>query len=158
MVELLRVSSCCHLMTIALIIHGCFSFGAQDVIDQCQKNSKEDKPKAINCCQVKALKNYLEACHPAEDELLFVSRKGNGALTTSAVNNLIKKWTNAINLRGNYGAHSLRKTWGYQQRIIYGVGVELICKRFNHSNPAVTMRYLGIEDKEIHNTLMNEIG
>jgi hypothetical protein len=35
---------------------------------------------------------------------------------------------------------------------------EIICKRFNHSNPAVTMRYLGIEEKEVHSTLMKEIG
>jgi integrase len=64
----------------------------------------------------------------------------------------------AINLKGNYGAHSLRKTWGYIQRTIHGVGFEIIAKRFNHSNPAVTMRYLGIQDKEVHNILMTDIG
>ena len=71
---------------------------------------------------------------------------------------MIKKWTRAINLEGNFGAHTLRKTWGYMQRTRYGVGFEIICKRYNHSSPAVTMRYLGIEDKEVHNTFMNEIG
>ena len=59
---------------------------------------------------------------------------------------------------GNYGAHTLRKTWGYIQRTLHGVGFEIICKRYNHSNPAITMRYLGIQDKEVHSTLMNEIG
>jgi hypothetical protein len=38
------------------------------------------------------------------------------------------------------------------------VGFEIICKRYNHSSPAITMRYLGIEDKEVHGVLMNEIG
>jgi hypothetical protein len=39
------------------------------------------------------------------------------------------------------------------------VGFELICKRFNHASPAVTMRYLGVEDKEVNGILMNnEIG
>jgi hypothetical protein len=47
---------------------------------------------------------------------------------------------------------------GYIQRVHYGVGFEIICKRYNHSSPAITMRYLGIEDKEVHNILMNEIG
>jgi len=34
----------------------------------------------------------------------------------------------------------------------------LIAKRFNHSDPKTTMLYLGIEDKEVHRALMNEIG
>ncbi|MFN2344045.1 MAG: site-specific integrase, partial [Desulfonatronovibrio sp.] len=74
-----------------------------------------------------------------------------------AANRLVKAWCRAINLRGNYGTHSLRKTFGYIQRIKYGVGFEVLCKRFNHSSPAVTMRYLGIEDKEVNGILMNEI-
>jgi hypothetical protein len=77
-----------------------------------------------------------------------------------SVNNIIKKWTGAINLEDNYGAHTLRKTRGYRQRTKYGMGFEIVCKWFNHSGPAITMRYLGIEDKEVHNysTLMNEKG
>ncbi len=35
--------------------------------------------------------------------------------------------------------------------------IEVLCKRYNHSSPAVTMRYLGIEDKEVHGVLMNDI-
>ena len=44
------------------------------------------------------------------------------------------------------------------KRTVYGVGFEILCKRFNHSSPAITMRYLGIEDKEVQNILMNEVG
>jgi hypothetical protein len=38
------------------------------------------------------------------------------------------------------------------------VGFEVLCKRYNHSSPAITMGYLGIEDKEVYNVLMNEVG
>ena len=123
-----------------------------------ESKTKKDNILVINKSVYKALRNYLETIQPNEDDFLFASRVGDKALTVQAVNLLIKKWTAAINLRGNYGAHSLRKTWGYIQRVNYGVGFEVIAKRYNHSNPAVTMRYLGIQDKEIHNTLMNEIG
>jgi integrase len=123
-----------------------------------ESKTKKDNILVVNKAVYKALRNYLDAVKPDENDFLFVSRTGNKALTVQAVNQLIKQWTRAINLRGNYGAHSLRKTWGYQQRIQFSVGFEVIAKRYNHSNPAVTMRYLGIEDKEIHNTLMNEIG
>lgn len=73
------------------------------------------------------------------------------------VSRMIKEWCKTINLEGNYGAHSLRKTFGYIQRTKFGVGFELICKRFNHSSPSVTMRYLDIEDKEVHVILTHEI-
>jgi len=105
-----------------------------------------------------ALKDYFDIRSPVDEEYLFKSRKGTEALTIQAVNNKVKKWASSINLKGNYGAHTLRKTWGYFQRKFYGVGFELICRRFNHSNPAITMRYLGIEDKEVIDLLMNEVG
>jgi integrase len=89
---------------------------------------------------------------------LFASRKGNGPLQSQAVSKLVKKWTEAINLKGNYGAHTLRKTWGYIQRTVHGVGFEIICKRYNHSSPAITMRYLGFRTRKSQHVLMNEIG
>jgi len=106
----------------------------------------------------KSLQVYLEALKPMDDDALFASRKGKRSITVQCVNNMVKKWIGEINLKGNYGAHSLRKTWGYVQRTTYGVGFEILCKRFNHSSPAITMRYLGIEDKEVQNILMNEVG
>jgi integrase len=106
----------------------------------------------------KSLQIYLEALKPKDDHPLFASRKGRRSITVQCVNNMVKKWVSEINLKGNYGAHSLRKTWGYVQRTTYGVGFEILCKRFNHSSPAITMRYLGIEDKEVQNILMNEVG
>jgi len=51
----------------------------------------------------------------------------------------------------------LRKTFGYIQRTKFKVGFEVLAKRFNHSSPAVIMRYLGITDKEVNGILMNEI-
>jgi len=113
----------------------------------------------INKTVHKILSQYLTEAKLSEDDYLFKSKKGDWPLSIQAVNALVKKWTSAINLKGNFGAHSLRKTWGYIQRVNYGVGFEVICKRFNHQSPAVTMRYLGITDKEVQNILTNnEVG
>jgi integrase len=111
----------------------------------------------INKTVYKAIRNYLEKLKPHDEDYLFKSRKGNGPISIQAANNYIKKWTKAINLQGNFGSHSLRKTWGYIQRVKYGVGFEIICKRFNHASPAVTMRYLGIQDKEVKSILTNNV-
>jgi integrase len=106
----------------------------------------------------KSMQIYLETLQPMDDDALSASRKGKRQIAIQCVNNMVKKWVGEINLKGNFGAHSLRKTWGYVQRTVYGVGFEILCKRFNHSSPAITMRYLGIEDKEVQNILMNEVG
>lgn len=112
----------------------------------------------MNKSTYKVLQRYLADLNPADEDYLFKSGKGkNQPLTVPTVNNLVKSWCRAINLKGNFGAHTLRKTFGYIQRTVYGVGFEVLAKRFNHSNPRITMRYLGITDAEVDGILLNEI-
>lgn len=110
----------------------------------------------INKAVYKALRGYLDKETPNDGDYLFPSQKG-GHLQPLAVNKLMKKWAAAINLEGTYGCHTLRKTFGYIQRTAFGVGFEILCKRFGHSSPSITMRYLGIQDKEVNGILMNDI-
>ena len=53
-----------------------------------------------------------------------------------------------VGLQGNYGTHSLRKTWGYHARM-NGVDLALIMHKLNHESIAYTKRYLGITDDEL---------
>lgn len=53
-----------------------------------------------------------------------------------------------VGLRGNFGTHSLRKTWGYHARM-QGVDLALIMHKLNHETIAYTKRYLGITDDEL---------
>lgn len=53
-----------------------------------------------------------------------------------------------VGLQGNYGTHSLRKTWGYHARM-NGVDLALIMHKLNHESFAYTKRYLGITDDEL---------
>ena len=112
----------------------------------------------INKSAHKSLNRYLESKPElTDDDFLFQSRKGNNPVTVGSVSRLVKSWTRAVGLKGKYGAHTLRKTFGYMQRKKHGVGFDVLCQRFNHSSPAVTMRYLGITKKEVSDILMNEI-
>jgi len=126
-------------------------------------NIKESKTGKQNILMVnkavhKALKNYLETAQPYNDDYLFQSRQGGKQpLTAQRVHQMVKSWTKAINLPGNYGTHTLRKTFGYIQRTQYGTGFEILAKRFNHNSPAVTMRYLGLSSDEVNGILLNEI-
>lgn len=53
-----------------------------------------------------------------------------------------------VGLSGQYGTHSLRKTWGYHARLS-GVDLALIMHKLNHESIAYTRRYLGITDDEL---------
>ncbi len=53
-----------------------------------------------------------------------------------------------VGLHGNFGTHSLRKTWGYQARM-QGVDLALIMYKLNHESLKETKRYIGITDEEL---------
>jgi integrase len=53
-----------------------------------------------------------------------------------------------VGLHGNFGTHTLRKTWGYHARL-NGVDLALIMHKLNHNSLAYTKRYLGITDEEL---------
>jgi len=128
------------------------------VINIIETKTGKSNVLVINKAVHKALEVYLAGIEPVPDDFIFKSRKGSGHITSQSVGRMVRSWTSAINLKGQYGAHTLRKTWGYVQRTQHGAGFEILCKRYNHSSPAITMRYLGIEDREVCELLMNEIG
>lgn len=123
------------------------------------REKKTGKPNIVmvNRSVWKVLKSYIETCNLGDDEFLFKSRKGNQPLSVSSVNHLIKSWCKTINLEGNYGSHTLRKTFGYIQRVKYGISWEVLTERYNHTSPSVTRTYLGVDKKEVKKILLNEI-
>jgi len=88
---------------------------------------------------------------------LFFSQKGQ-ALEVRSLNRLVQQWTDSINLKGHYGSHSLRKTWGYIQRKEFGTPIELIQERYKHSSPSITRLYIGIEREEVEEINLKAIG
>ena len=113
----------------------------------------------INKASFRALSSYLALRKNTPDDApLFLSREGkNRAISTISLHALVKGWCRSINLEGNYGSHTMRKTFGFHQRTAYGIGIEILMRAFNHSSPKQTMDYLGIENKEVFEVFMNEI-
>lgn len=121
-----------------------------------QKTGK-DRQITINPVVHRAVQDLLATMPKATDnDFLFQSREGQKKkLTTPYLNNLVKKWCSEINLRGNYGAHTLRKTFGFHQRTTYGMDIPTLMEMFNHSSQKQTLAYLGIQASEIRNAYMN---
>ncbi|MBW1823674.1 MAG: hypothetical protein JRI87_03770 [Deltaproteobacteria bacterium] len=75
----------------------------------------------------------------------------------SYFNRLVKGWTRALNLRGNYGSHPLRKTFGYIKHTVQGASLPELMVCFNHSTQRQTLDYLCIQDATIRNIYMTEV-
>lgn len=123
-----------------------------------EKKTGKENVIVINKEIADCLNAYLEASRAEDKHFLFRSRKGaNYPITTYRVTGLVKSWARSINLRGNFGAHTLRKTFCYIQRMHFGVSWEVLSKRLNHSSPSITRRYLGVQDEEVEEILLNNI-
>ncbi|GFE52574.1 site-specific integrase [Roseobacter cerasinus] len=116
------------------------------------KQSKTGKYRAatLNAAVIETLDAWL-AVHPdpRRDAPVFYSRRTKQALTVSTVNGMVKGWCADVGLRGNFGSHTMRKTWGYHQRVQMNQPIPLLMAAFGHSNQAQTLEYLCIQDEEI---------
>jgi integrase len=92
-----------------------------------------------------------------DNQPFFCSKRGGGGLTVSSVHRLVKGWCRSVNLRGNYGSHTLRKTWGYHQRVTYGQALPVLCEVLGHSTQRQTLTYLCIQAEEIRSVYANEL-
>lgn len=116
------------------------------------KEQKTDKGKffLIN----KELALYLnEYCKGKEPyEYLFTSREGfNKPITRQRAYQILRETFEMFGLE-NVGCHTLRKTFGYHHYTKYK-DVALLQKIFNHSKPVITLRYIGIEQQRIDETI-----
>jgi integrase len=121
------------------------------------KESKTGKPRrvSLNKACIEAINRLLASGPYQDDDYLFIGQRGR--LTVPTVNRLVKSWCRAFHLRGNYGSHTLRKTWGYHQRVTFGRGLPELMVVFNHSTQKQTLDYLCIQPEEIKSIYANVI-
>jgi integrase len=82
------------------------------------------------------------------ENFLFFNPKTNQAIKRGQAWKVFTNICADVGLLGNYGTHSLRKTWGFHARM-QGVDLALIMHKLNHESIAYTKRYLGITDDEL---------
>lgn len=123
------------------------------------KEKKTGKMRRINLngsC-VAEIQGLLKSGKYLDDDFLFQSKRKGKALTVPSFSQLVKGWCKEINLKGNYASHSLRKTWGYHQRVTFNVGIPELMVCFNHTSQKQTLDYLGIQPEEIKSVYQNEL-
>ncbi|MFK7822813.1 MAG: tyrosine-type recombinase/integrase [Oligoflexales bacterium] len=125
-----------------------------------EKKTAKKRFVTINQSSCEVIKKYLKYRPKTSlDSPFFLSQKWvhGRQITTSSLNQLVKKWCHEINLDGNYGSHTLRKTFGYHQRVNFKVDIPTLMVAFNHSTQAQTLAYLGIQDEDVYNVFMNNL-
>lgn len=126
-----------------------------DDIEIVQKKTSKYHRINFNKAALHAIHKLLNSGSYDDTDYLFNGQRGR--LTVSAINAKVKSWTKIINLRGNFGSHTLRKTWGYHQRVTFGVDIPTLMKCFGHSYQKETLDYLCIQDEEIKKVFENEL-
>jgi integrase len=124
------------------------------------RESKTDKDRNITINQTvyAAIKTLLATMPNAENkEPLFQSRKGKKSLCVPYLNSLVKKWRKDINLTGNYGSLTLRKTFGYMHRTVNKTDLPTLMTMVNHSSKKQTLEYLCIQPQEIKSAYLFEL-
>ncbi len=106
----------------------------------------------------KELIRHIDDCYhqinpTTPKELIFLSQKQT-VYSVQRINVILKDLKTKYNLKiRNFSSHSLRKTFGREIFARSGANAELaivkLSELFNHSNPAVTRRYLGISKQEL---------
>jgi integrase len=126
---------------------------AGDEITLKEKKTGKQRRITLNKSAVTAIQDLLATSPMSDESPLFFSQRGQ-VLIVPSVNRLVKSWCRAINLKGNFGSHTLRKTFGYHQRVQLNTSIPELMIMFNHSNQKQTLDYLCIQPDEIRDAYM----
>ena len=104
------------------------------------------------------IKNYLKTERKQvytldKKEPLFVGKK-HCRLDRSQVYRFLNDACNEVGLSINIGTHTMRKTFGFHNYKQFN-DIALLQKILNHSSPAITLRYIGVDQDEIDNSYRN---
>lgn len=123
-----------------------------------EKKTGKERNITINKTVHEAISTLLGKIPNSKNEdFLFQSRKGGNALCVPYLNSLVKKWCAEINLKGNFGSHTLRKSWGFIHRTVFNTDLPTLMVMYNHATQKQTLAYLGIQPSEVKDAYLKEI-
>jgi integrase len=125
----------------------------RDGIRRSEKKTGKFKTFFLNQSCRTAITEYINRFRVDTDpnHYIFESREGKGALLVPTAYTALKDAAKAVGIKQNFGTHSCRKTFGYFWYTMHNQDMDALVhlqRLFAHSSPAVTLRYIGIEDKQ----------
>jgi|SRR5699024_9805894 len=114
------------------------------------REGKTNKRREINVRMLREeMNHFIEEKHT--DAYLFQSQKGSQAISTTQVYRILNDAADLLD-RDDIGTHTMRKTFGYHHYKQFK-DVAILQEIFNHAAPSITMRYIGIRQDEINESL-----
>lgn len=122
-----------------------------------EKKTGKTNDFILNISARSALKEYLLKANLPPGSPLFPSRKGGGTnpITRNQAYTLLRNAIKEAGLRLKAGTHTMRKTFAYH-KYKKGVEIEILAKLLNHSSPAITMRYIGLEQEMLDKIVLQD--
>ena len=124
----------------------------QTHINLIEKKTGKSKRFPINTQLQKDIAAYVERNQLAEDQYMITSRQGeNHPISTVQAYRILSSTAKSIGL-SEIGCHSMRKTFGYFHYKQHK-DLAILQDIFNHSAPSITLRYIGLNQDMIDDTL-----
>ena len=122
----------------------------KDIISIKEKKTGKKNNFIVNKQLEELLNEYCKS--KDQEEFIIKSREGaNKPITRVRAYQVMKEVEKSLGL-SKMGTHSLRKTFGYHYYKQYK-DVATLQKLFNHSDPSITLMYIGITEEEIRSRL-----
>lgn len=140
-----------------LRVSDCLNLKVSDVLGRehiviTEKKTGKTKRFLLHPSVRKEVQDFVDKYHLSKDTYLIKSRKGdNKPITRVQAYCVLNECAAALGLE-SVGTHTMRKTFGYwyYQKT---KNIEYLQYIFNHSAPGITLRYIGITQEKIDETL-----
>jgi integrase len=131
-------------------------FEGTDILTIQEKKTKKTRRIKINSDLREIVERVKgKMCLNDSSQYMFLNKYRTKPIDQSFVNlrlkEILKKYN--ISLEGNISSHMFRKTLGNRVLKLNNYSSEsviLLMELFSHSSPAITKRYLGLREQEIH--------
>ncbi len=121
-----------------------------------EKKTGKHRRVTMNANCIDAIQRLIDAKDFEAGDDLFKGQRGT--IGVPALNLKVKRWCREINLtKGNYGSHTLRKTWAFHQYKTFKTPLPVIMECLNHSSQKQTLAYICIQPEEIKSVYLNAL-
>ena len=128
----------------------------KDYIDVKEKKTGKSKRFATSPNLQKAIKEFVKAYKPEQDEYVFISRKGiNKPITRQRAVQILAEALDMCGLSDiNFGTHGMRKTFAYHCWK-NGTDITFLMRLLNHSSQKEVLHYISVEQEELDDIYVN---